>query len=301
MAEAVGFIGVGAMGSAIASRLVDDYELHVNDRNPAVAEKLLEQGATFAGVEEIAARCKYIFLSLPRPTDVLDLLLGEGKLADLMQPGSVVIDTTTGSPTTDRQIIDELAARSIDFCDAPIGGGVSRAEAGTAALMVGASDEVFERVKHLLFAVTADVIHVGPAGAGHTAKLVNNLLNSCNRFAAMEAIRLGEVGGIPREVIVDVINRGSARNYATENTYPQMLMGGTPEQPYKLQNFTLQLLDKDLRLANQLAEDLGHDTPIGHLVQQLVDRAVQRFGPSADQSQMMAEWYEDASSPSSSA
>ena len=294
MAEAVGFIGVGAMGSAIASRLVDDYELHVNDRNPAVAEKLLDQGATFAGVEEIAARCSYIFLSLPRPTDVLDLLFGEGKLAELMQPGSVVIDTTTGSPTTDGQIIGELAARNVDFCDAPIGGGVSRAEAGTAALMVGASDEVFERVKHLLFAVTSDVIHVGPAGAGHTAKLVNNLLNSCNRFAAMEAIRLGEVAGIPREVIVDVINRGSARNYATENTYPNMLMGGTPDQPYKLQHFTLQLLDKDLRLANRLAEDLGHDTPIGHLVQQLVDRAVERFGPNADQSQMMAEWYDDS-------
>jgi len=95
-------------------------------------------------------------------------------------------------------------------------------------------------------------------------------------------------------VIVDVINRGSARNYATENTYPKMLMGGTPEEPYKLQNFTLQLLEKDLRLANQLAEDLHHDTPIGHLVQQFVDRAIERFGPDADQSQMMAEWYENA-------
>ena len=294
MSEAVGFIGVGAMGSAIASRLVDTYELHVNDRNPAVAERLVERGATFSSLEEIAATCKYVFLSLPRPTDVLDLLVGEGKLAELLQPGSVVIDTTTGTPTTDNEIVEELSARQIDYCDSPIGGGVSRAEAGTAAFMVGASDEVFERVKDLLLAVTKDVIHVGPVGAGHTAKLVNNLLNSCNRFAAMEAIRLGEVGGISQEVMVDVINRGSARNYATENTYPKMLLGGTPEEPYKLQHFTLQLLDKDLRLANQLADELHHDTPIGHLVQQLVDRAVERFGPDADQSQMMAEWYEDA-------
>lgn len=294
MSEAVGFIGVGAMGSAIAGRLVDSYEVHVNDRNPAVAERLVERGATFSSLEEVAAKCKYLILSLPRPTDVLELLFGEGKLAELLQPGSVVIDTTTGTPTTDRQILKELSARQIDFCDAPIGGGVSRAEAGTAALMVGASDEVFERVKPLLNAVTQDVIHVGAPGLGHTAKLVNNLLNSCNRFAAMEAIRLGEVAGISREVIVDVINRGSARNYATENTYPKMLMGGTPEEPYKLQGFTLQLLDKDLRLANQLAEDLHHDTPIGHLVQQFVNTAVDRFGPDADQSQMMAEWYEDA-------
>jgi len=293
MSEAVGFVGVGAMGSAIATRLVETYELHVNDRNPAVAERLVERGASFSSLDEIGARCGIVFLSLPRPSDVLDLLVGEGGLADMLQPGSVVIDTTTGTPTTDEAIVKELSARQIDFVDAPIGGGVSRAEAGTAALMVGAADEVFERVKPVLHAVTEDVIHVGPVGSGHAAKLVNNLLNSCNRFAAMEAIRLGEVAGIPREVIVDVINRGSARNYATENTYPNMLMGGTPEQPYKLQHFTLQLLDKDLRLANQLAEELHHDTPIGHLVQQFVDRAIERFGPNADQSQMMADWYAD--------
>ncbi|WP_270889646.1 NAD(P)-dependent oxidoreductase [Pedococcus sp. 5OH_020] len=294
MSEAVGFVGVGAMGSAIASRLVDTHELLVNDRNEASAARLVERGATFSSLEEIGARCRVVFLSLPRPSDVQELLIGAGGLADKLQPGSVIIDTTTGTPTTDQALTKELATRQIDFVDAPIGGGVSRAEAGTAALMVGAADDVFARVAPLLHEVTADVIHVGPVGSGHAAKLVNNLLNSCNRFAAMEAIRLGEVAGIPREVIVDVINRGSARNYATENTYPNMLMGGTPEQPYKLQHFTLQLLDKDLRLANQLAEELHHDTPIGHLVQQFVDSALERFGPDADQSQMMAEWYADA-------
>ncbi|KQT93490.1 2-hydroxy-3-oxopropionate reductase [Marmoricola sp. Leaf446] len=291
MSEAVGFIGVGAMGSAIASRLVDNYELHVNDRNPAVADKLVERGATFSSLTDIASRCSYVFLSLPRPTDVADLLQGQDGLAQQLKPGSVIIDTTTGTPTSDQALLALLNPLGVDYVDAPIGGGVRRAEAGNAALMIGASDDVYARVEPLLRAVTEDVIHVGPVGSGHAAKLVNNLLNSCNRFAAMEAIRLGEVAGISREMIVDVINRGSARNYATENTYPQLLMGGTAEQPYKLQNFTLQLLEKDLRLANQLAEELGHDTPIGHLVQEFVAQAVERFGPDADQSQMMAEWY----------
>ncbi len=293
MSEAVGFVGVGAMGSAIASRLVDGYDLHVNDRNPAAAEGLVARGATFSSLEEIAAACRVVFLSLPRPTDVLELLGGSGKFADLLSSGSVIIDTTTGSPTTDADIVEVLSSRGIDYCDSPIGGGVRRAEQGTAALMVGASDEVFERVKPYLLAVTQDVIHVGPVGAGHTAKLVNNLLNTCNRFAAMEAVALGEKGGITRDVLLDVINRGTARNYATEYTYPQLLSGGTPEQPYKLQGFTLQLLRKDVGLANQLAEDLHHDTPIGHLVQGFVDRAIERFGPNADQSQMMVEWYEE--------
>ncbi len=292
MSEAVGFIGVGAMGSAIAIRLVETHELHVNDRNPAVAERLVERGATFSTLEEIAERCTVVFLSLPRPADVSDLLDGDSGLARMLQPGTVIIDTTTGTPTSDEALVALLGPHQVDYVDAPIGGGVRRAEAGTAALMVGADDAVLERVMPILREVTEDIIHVGPVGSGHAAKLVNNLLNTCNRFAAMEAIRLGEVAGISREMIVDVINRGSARNYATENTYPQLLMGGTPEEPYKLQGFTLQLAEKDLRLANELAEQLGHDTPIGHLVQQFVGEAVDRFGPDADQSQMMAEWYE---------
>jgi len=119
-------------------------------------------------------------------------------------------------------------------------------------------------------------------------KLVNNLLNACNRFAALEVVRLGELAGLERDVIIDVINKSSGRNYATEVTFPQLLSGDS----YKPQGFTLELMLKDVGLANELAEGLGHDTPIGHLVQAFIGQAIDRFGPRADQSQMMFEWYE---------
>jgi 3-hydroxyisobutyrate dehydrogenase len=280
------------MGSAIAGRLVDSRELFVNDRNPAAADALVSRGARFASLDEIAKACRFVFLSLPGPADVSNLLLGPDGLAARLSSGTVVIDTTTSTPTADKEIVAMLEPLGIAFCDSPIAGGVRRAEAGTATLMVGASDEVFAKVQGILGLVTSEVFHVGPVGAGHTMKLVNNLLNACNRFAAIEAVRLAEQGGIDRNMAIEVINKSSARNYATEYTYPQLL-SGPPEEPYKLQGFTLQLTRKDVRLANELAKLLGVRAPVGSLVESLMEEAVARFGGNADQSQMMYEWYEN--------
>jgi 3-hydroxyisobutyrate dehydrogenase len=276
------------MGASIASRLLDSHSLLVTDRNPAAAEELVARGATFTTLDDIAATCRVVFLCLPGPADVAGLLLGEGGLADRLQPGTVVIDSTTGIPTADAQVHSVLRARDVDYVDAPIAGGVRRAREGTATLMVGAAPEVFARIKDILAAVTPQVVHVGPVGTGHAMKLVNNLLNACNRFAALETIRLGEAAGLDRDVILRVLNNSSGRNYATEYTFPQLLSGDS----YKLQGFTLALMLKDVRLANELAESLGEHTPIGNLVESFTREAVGRFGPDADQSQMMAEWYQ---------
>lgn len=284
--ETIGFIGVGAMGSSIASRLLG-HELLVSDRDPKAVADLVAQGAHFSDPSEIAGRCATIFLCLPGPPQVADLLLGSQDLASKLRSGTVIVDHTTGTPVEDRPLSAALAERAVSYVDAPIAGGVRRAREGTALLMVGADPDTFARVEPLLKEVTSEVVHVGPVGAGHAMKLVNNLLNTCNRFAALEAIRLGVVCGIPQDVVVDVINRGSARNYTTENTYPQLLSGDR----YKLQGFTLDLMLKDVRLANEMAADLGVEAPVGTLAQQLSATAIERFGPKADQSQMMAEWY----------
>ena len=286
--DAVGFIGVGAMGSSIASRLLG-HNLLVNDRNPASATDLVAQGARFATLPEIAEECSTIFLCLPGPAQVLELLLGPEGLADQLAPGATIVDITTGTPASSTEVASAMRQRGVAYVDSPIAGGVRRAREGTALLMVGADAAVFPTVEKLLADVTSNVVHVGPVGAGNAMKLVNNLLNACNRFAALETIRLGVAVGIPQDVVVEVINKGSARNYTTENTYPQLLSGDT----YKPQGFTLELMLKDVRQANELAAALGHETPIGTLAQQLTQLAIERFGPQADQSQMMAEWYDD--------
>jgi 3-hydroxyisobutyrate dehydrogenase-like beta-hydroxyacid dehydrogenase len=287
MREPIGFIGVGAMGASIASRLVGGHEVLVNDRNPAAATELVAAGARFAEASEIAASCRTVFLCLPGPPQVLDLLLGADGLANSLEPGSLVIDITTGTPIADTEIVSVLAERGVTYVDSPIAGGVRRAREGTALLMVGAESDVFARIEPILREITSEVVRCGPVGAGHAMKLVNNLLNACNRFAALETIRLGVAAGITQDVVVDVINKGSGRNYTTANTYPQLLAGDT----WKPQGFAIDLMLKDVRLANELAASLGHQTPIGTLAQEFTRQAIDRFGPKADQSQMMAEWY----------
>jgi 3-hydroxyisobutyrate dehydrogenase len=284
--ETIGFIGVGAMGSSIASRLLR-HELLVSDRNPDAAAGLVAEGARFATPGEIAASCATMFLCLPGPPQVIDLLLGADGLLPRLSTGTTIIDITTGTPTTDVELEPMLSGRGVAYVDCPIAGGVRRAREGTALLMVGADPATFAKVKPLLNEIATDVVHVGPVGAGHAMKLVNNLLNACNRFAALETIRLGVAAGVPQDVVVDVINKGSGRNYTTENTYPQLLSGNG----YKPQGFTIELMLKDVRLANEMADALGHETPIGTLAQRFIEEAVERFGPKADQSQMMAEWY----------
>ncbi len=284
--DTIGFIGVGAMGSSIASRLLG-HELLVSDRNPRAADDLVSEGALFSTADEIAAKCRTIFLCLPGPPQVQDLLFGDDGLADRLADGTTIIDITTGTPVADADISARLAERGVTYIDSPIAGGVRRAREGTAILMVGAEPDVFARVEAVLREITSDVVHCGPLGAGHAMKLVNNLLNACNRFAALETIRLGVLAGIPQEIVVDVINKGSGRNYTTANTYPQLLSGET----WKPQGFAIDLMLKDVRLANELATTLGHATPIGSLTQQFTQQAIDRFGPKADQSQLMAEWY----------
>ena len=284
--ETIGFIGVGAMGSSIASRLLQ-HELLVADRNPDAAADLVARGARFVTPDEIAAKCRTIFLCLPGPPQVTDLLFGTDGLADKLADGTIIIDITTGTPIADADIAGRLAERGATYVDCPVAGGVRRAKEGTSLLMVGADQEVFDRVQGVLGEITSDVVHCGPLGTGHAMKLVNNLLNACNRFAALETIRLGVAAGVDQDIVVDVINRGSGRNYTTENTYPQLLSGDT----WKPQGFAIDLMLKDVRLANELATSLAHQTPIGTLSEQFIQQAIDRFGPKADQSQMMAEWY----------
>ena len=115
MTDRVGFIGVGAMGSAIASRLVDTCTLYINDRNPAAGEKLVQQGAVFATAQEIVETCGVIVLSLPGPTNVSQLLLGEDGIAAQLPLGTVIVDTTTSTPVLDQEILDALSGRGVGF------------------------------------------------------------------------------------------------------------------------------------------------------------------------------------------
>lgn len=291
MRRKVGFIGVGSMGSALAGRLVESQDLFVYDKYRPSAEKLIARGASFADLDEIAATCDFIFTCLPAPKHLQDLFFGADSLVDTLRPGTVVIDMTTSTPSTDDEIARALTERSVDFADSPIAGGTRRVEAGQSTLMVGASPETFAKIESLLHVITENVKHVGAVGSGHTMKLVNNLLNACNRIAAMEAIRIATATGIPKSTVLEVINEGSARNYTTEVTYPELLSGPEPVPT----NFALELYLKDVRLANEIASAHSQDNQVGKLIQNALEDAERQLGGRADISDFTAKWTWESS------
>lgn len=278
MAE-VGLIGLGAMGSAIGRRLVvSDHAVHVCDlREDAVAD-LVNLGAHAADPQGIARRCSIVITCLPRSEDVYDLVSGTTAMGSAMRSGSVLVDMTSGSPVLDRELVGDLVDRGVGFADAPVSGGPQAADAGTLSIMVGASSEVFVLIGPVLRAVSPNVRHVGPVGAGHTIKLVNNYLSALNRLAAFEAMDLAVRNDVDLRTCIEVINSSSGRSYITESTFPKFLMDGEPTH----QGFKLSLMLKDITLAAEIGAASGARMTLGeHAIGEYV-RGVQEYGQACD-------------------
>lgn len=270
----LGYIGLGNMGGALARRLAKSQPVKVFDLNAEAVAKTVGAGAT--GAKELAdlADCGIVFLCLPTPKLVEALLFGENGLADLLKPGSIVIDQTSGEPVATRQFGEKLAEKGITLVDAPVSGGPQGADAGTIAIMVGASDEAYAKVEPVLKAISPNVFHTGGLGNGHVSKLCNNLLSSSIRLASMEAIALAQKNGVPPEAIVKVFNAGGGGSYWLGKYGEQLFVKGEIAK-----TFTLGLINKDVTLACQMGANAGMPMFIGNLIRNYYQMAVNEFSP----------------------
>jgi 3-hydroxyisobutyrate dehydrogenase-like beta-hydroxyacid dehydrogenase len=289
----IGFVGLGAMGAAIAEQLVGDSPLYVCDLDRSRAAELELRGATFAGNQQIARSCNVVITCLPRPADVNTVLFGHDGLAAALRRGSIVIDMTTGSPVYDREIAERLARHGIAYADAPVSGGPHGARAGTLTIMVGASAAVFAEIEAVLRTISPNVSHVGEIGAGHGMKLAANLLSACHRLATLEAMRLAMSCGVSFDQALDILNKSGGRSYVTDTIYPKFLTA----DGYTPQNFSLGLLHKDVALATELASDLRLAQRAAPPVKAFLTQAVERFGENTDINRVMAQWYDEAGEP----
>lgn len=171
----IGYIGLGAMGGALARRLQATYPLTVWDLNTKATAAFEALGAVVApAAAELARRCDVVLLCLTRASDVHTLIFGPGGLAEGLAAGTLVIDQTSGVPGETREIAARLATQGATLIDAPVSGGPAGAAAGTIAIMVSGPDESLERASPVLEAVSPHVIYCGAAGSGHVAKLMHN-------------------------------------------------------------------------------------------------------------------------------
>src|SRR5277367_5334935 len=283
----VGFIGVGNMGGPMCRNIIrnTNHDVVVFDLNPTAIAACTALGATAGtSVAQVAAECEVIFTSLPMPRNVEEVAAG---IAGNAKPGAVYIDLSTNSPATARRVNDAMRAKGVQMLEAPVSGGVSRATDGTIVIMVGGDAAVFDAQLPLLKSFSGEVVHVGEIGMGSVAKLVNNMLAFCNAAAAAEALMIGTMAGIDLRKLQQVISNASGNSSAFRNL---------AEKAFKREfgaTFALDLAHKDLRLALELADELGVPGMIAPQVMNLM-RIARAKGMGGDDSSSVIRVYEQA-------
>lgn len=273
----VGYVGVGNMGGALARRLLLAHPLFVYDLNPVAVQAMVEKGATAcASLAELAATCETILLCLPTSVQVRQAIFGEAGLASAAGKGTVIIDQTSGDATATRAMAVELAERGIELIDAPVSGGIRGADAGTIAVMVGATPDQFGRIEALLRRISSNVFHAGGIGTGHTMKCANNMMSAANRAVAIEAVALAVKNGVTPEKAVEIIMSGSGRNFWLEHFMQPHIIKGNLHS-----GFTLGLLHKDVKQACQLGTDTGVPMFVGNTLKEFYQMCMSELGPEA--------------------
>jgi len=274
----VGFIGLGNMGGALAMRLLSP-SLMVFDPVPECLVPFTEAGATPASIAEIAKSCDVIFACLPTSSVTEEVLFGAAGLASMMRPGQIFVDMTSGDPAMSRNQATRLAQQEILFVDAPVSGGPRGAREGTIAIIVGGDVSNYERLLPLFQKISCNIFHAGPVGAGHALKAGNNLLNLICRMASFEVVSLLVNEGVNPQRAVDILQKSSGRNYATEITLPDNILSGKMHQ-----GFSIGLMHKDAGLALGMAQARDQDMPIGKTAFAALEKAFDLHGSDGDMS-----------------
>ncbi len=251
----VGFIGLGTMGIGMASNLRKaGYDLLVYDVRKESAQPLVDSGATWAEtVAELGRAADVVFTSLPGPKEMREVGVGKGGLLESMRKGSTWFDLTTNSPTVVREVSKPLQEKGIALLDAPVSGGPAGAKSGKLAIYVGGDREVFDRHKKLLDAIGDQVLHVGPVGAGNTAKLVHNMVSLVTRMAIAEGITLGVKAGMEPLELWHAVRQGVIGRRRTFDGIGEQYL----QDKYDPPSFALRLAYKDFTLALELARQVG--------------------------------------------
>lgn len=239
------------MGGRIARRILDAGEAIVgydrDGRRPA------EVGIpTASSLQSLVHETDVILLSLPDSHVIEPVVLGQDGIASHARRGQVVVDLSTASPESSVRIHEELGSRGVAFLDAGISGGAKAAEAGKLTIMVGGSMDALEDVWPVLEHFSAQIFHMGPSGAGHVAKLLNNFLNGVSLAATAEVMVAARKSGLQLEKFLDVLNNSSGVNFATLNRFPSIVRGD-----YLEGGLTGHLMAKDVRLYLDYIARLG--------------------------------------------
>lgn len=254
----IGFIGLGVMGAPMAANLLrKGYLVTVYNRTPGKADELVALGAEIAATPAQAVSGSELVITMVSNDDsIRDVYYGtDGIIASLM-PGTIVMDSSTISPSLAKQLYADIAAKSSDFLDAPVTGSKPAAESGTLVFMVGGDERILSQAHDVIMAMARKIIYMGPCGSGQTAKLAHNTMVGIHAAAFAEGLAIASNGGIDAAAFLDLVQAGAANSRFAELKTPKLL-----DRDFSVQ-FSLSLMLKDLRLSSALSDSLRTPTPV---------------------------------------
>jgi 3-hydroxyisobutyrate dehydrogenase len=258
--EHLGFVGLGAMGSPMAKRLAGaGFELKVFDVLDERTRPLVNLGAVSASsLKEAAERTEALVVMVANAEQAKGVLFGEGGAAEALPDGAAVVIMSTIGPEAIRELADGLAERGLRTMDAPVSGGVARAEKGDLLIMAGGPVDLFVKLRPVLAAMGSSVVHCGPrVGDGQAVKLVNQLLCGVHIAAAAEALAYAEALGLEPRFVFETIRHGAANSFMLEDRGERML-----EAEFVPPKSALDIFVKDMGLVRRAAEERGFETPL---------------------------------------
>ena len=269
---AIGFIGLGLMGSRMATRLINaGYPLTVFDRTESKAHTLVQHGATVAPSPRLLAeRVDVVMLSVTDGAAVEQVILGPDGAVGGLTEGSTVIDMSTIAPSTSRYVAAQVAATGASMLDAPVSGSTPVAEQGALVILVGGQRDVFEQQRPILEVLGKEIFYLGANGNGLVMKLVANALLGLGMQALAEGIVLGEKGGLERIQLLDVLDHLAVVAPAFKTKLEMARRNEYPEA------FSLRNMNKDFGLIAQLAQECTAPIPATAVAAQLSNAELAR-------------------------
>lgn len=268
----IGFIGLGNMGGPMAINLVKaGHTVKAFDLLAEHMEPVIAAGAQAANSAKDAVKdVEYVISMLPSGPIVEGLYIHNDGLLDDIDTGTLVIDCSTIAPENAINLANAAQEKGITAIDAPVSGGVGGAKAGTLTFIVGGSNEAYEKSKTVLSDMGKNVFHAGNHGAGQVAKICNNMLLAVHMIGTAEALQMGVDNGLDPKVLSDIMLQSSGRNWSLElyNPYPGVMDGVPAANDYN-GGFQVDLMNKDLGLALEVALKSKSSTPMGNVAKSL--------------------------------
>jgi 3-hydroxyisobutyrate dehydrogenase-like beta-hydroxyacid dehydrogenase len=269
MSSKVGFVGLGAMGSRIAGRLLDaGHELYGTNRTKSKAQLLIERGLRWLDTpREVAAAADVVFSMVADDAALEAVACGRQGILAGLDDRKVYVDMSTVSPRISRELAERVDSHGARMLDSPVSGSIPQAESGTLTIMVGGEPQAFATAEPLLRELGQTVTHIGPNGQGLLLKLAINISLAVQTLAFSEGLLLAERGGVDPRLAAEVMSTSAIGSPMLKARVPFLL--DLPEHAW----FNVTLMEKDIRLAREAADELAVPLPSAVVADELLARA----------------------------